>query len=178
MSPTDPLESDDGWADLARELGLEGGSEPATPTAEPDPVDEPPAVLADDFADAADDDYESPVFGPEVDEESDDAGDDDDETEGSADESGGEEDGEPGTKKRRRRRRRRKKKGSDASGGENADETEVATVAEEPVADGDPDGPGDDEGATPEMTRELIRTWNVPSWEEIVTGLYRPQDHR
>lgn len=30
------------------------------------------------------------------------------------------------------------------------------------------------EGATTEMTRELIANWNVPSWEELVTGLHRP----
>ena len=30
------------------------------------------------------------------------------------------------------------------------------------------------EEVSTEMTREMIANWNVPSWEEIVTGLYRP----
>jgi hypothetical protein len=30
------------------------------------------------------------------------------------------------------------------------------------------------EGATTEMTRELLANWNVPSWEELVRGLQRP----
>ncbi len=40
---------------------------------------------------------------------------------------------------------------------------EVSVEAERPL-----------EGATTEMTRELIANWNVPSWEELVTGLHRP----
>ena len=40
---------------------------------------------------------------------------------------------------------------------------EVSAEAERPL-----------EGATTEMTRELIANWNVPSWEELVTGLHRP----
>ncbi len=40
---------------------------------------------------------------------------------------------------------------------------EVSAEAERPL-----------EGATTEMTRELIANWNVPSWEDLVTGLHRP----
>ena len=62
MSPTDPLESDDGWADLARELGLEGGAEPVSPAADPEPDfdDDAPAELDDAIQEMLD--YDGPFI--------------------------------------------------------------------------------------------------------------------
>ena len=51
----------------------------------------------------------------------------------------------------------------DADGDDAAAPAGVSVEAERPL-----------EGATTEMTRELIANWNVPSWEELVTGLHRP----
>ena len=51
----------------------------------------------------------------------------------------------------------------DSNGDDEAQPAEVSAEAERPL-----------EGATTEMTRELIANWNVPSWEELVTGLHRP----
>ena len=51
----------------------------------------------------------------------------------------------------------------DSDGDDAAAPAEVSAEAERPL-----------EGATTEMTRELIANWNVPSWEELVTGLHRP----
>jgi len=62
-------------------------------------------------------------------------------------------------KKRRRRRRRGKKKDGEPNGDaietEDTDEAEVVTQPSE-------------------MLRDIISRWDVPSWEEIVTGLHRP----
>ena len=32
-----------------------------------------------------------------------------------------------------------------------------------------------DEDAGEELLRELIASWNVPSWDDVVAGLYRPE---
>ena len=32
-----------------------------------------------------------------------------------------------------------------------------------------------EEDAGGELLRELIANWNVPSWDDVVTGLYRPE---
>ena len=32
-----------------------------------------------------------------------------------------------------------------------------------------------DEDAGEELLRELIASWNVPSWDDVVGGLYRPE---
>ena len=52
---------------------------------------------------------------------------------------------------------------ADGDADDAAHPAEVSAEAERPL-----------EGATTEMTRELIANWNVPSWEELVTGLHRP----
>ncbi|HSQ56260.1 MAG TPA: hypothetical protein VLM40_11015, partial [Gemmata sp.] len=36
----------------------------------------------------------------------------------------------------------------------------------------EPDESSEDAGG--ELLRDLIATWNVPSWDEIIGGLYRP----
>lgn len=182
MSSTDPLDTNDGWADLARELGLEGGATPPPQTTytgdELPSIEEPSAeATSDSFIDAeGEPGFEVEPFVPDdsfVGAESEDEDDDaegEGESEGSGAEGEGEEEGEPGTKKRRRRRRRRKKKGGESTGEEAGDAAVATEESPENAAD------DDNEGLSPEMTKELIRTWNVPSWEEIVTGLYRPHD--
>lgn len=105
-------------------------------------------------------------------------------------------------KKRRRRRRRRKSAPADGTApatGPDDDaaepdedeleaEAEVAESAEVADADGfdDPGTEADEEPApefepvgieedtASEVLRDLIANWNVPSWDEIVGGLYRP----
>lgn len=113
----------------------------------------------------------------------------------------GDGDGVPGTGRKRRRRRRRRRKGSAAG----ASEPETGTApadAREPESgddlaaveyptehDGGPDRDEPDrnepdrnddereagEDAGGDLLRELIANWNVPSWDEIVSGLYRPE---
>lgn len=169
---------DDGWADLAKELGLESGERSRPAPAAPEPEPEP----AEEFEDAP--------FGGEPEDSSDaDAGDDEPDGDDEAETPG--EPGEGSPKKRRRRRRRRKKKGpgepgadggpavatADAEGDTGPDE-EALPESETGWDDG---GEAEEVGAvvgeeqvTPEAAREIVANWNVPSWEEIVAGLYRP----
>ena len=112
------------------------------------------------------------------------------------------EDGQP-KRKRRRRRRGRGRKGEPGEGGESGEGDDAAMPASgepivleapaaydaeggdydageaEPAAhDSDIGAAGEDYGvedASPAATRELIADWNVPSWQEIVAGLYRPE---
>lgn len=58
--------------------------------------------------------------------------------------------------KKRRRRRRRKKKDGDTA---------------EPEA---PESSDDSMAQPSELLRDIIKNWDVPSWDEIVSGLYRP----
>jgi hypothetical protein len=44
----------------------------------------------------------------------------------------------------------------------------------EAEADDDAGPRAADDDTTSEVLRELIASWNVPSWDEIVSGLYRP----
>jgi ribonuclease E len=169
------IPNDDPWADLYKDLGLPGGESAARPApAEPPPVEEfiaaepeeePIATVEEeDLVEVLEDGTEAAV---ELEEEGALAGEGEEET---------------GPKKRRRRRRRRKKKGA----GEPA-EAGPAAAAEGPEAEetaGEFEGPEEeeeveagfgDEGVSPEATRDLIANWNVPSWSEIVAGLYRPE---
>lgn len=190
---TDP---EDGWGDLARELGLDPlprqnppAGKAAPPAPQPDAVGETgpaadgPPDLFQEFEPEGD-------FG---DTEADLESEADDGSEEAADADGGTgagdgEAGEDGPKKKRRRRRRRKKKGGEPSADgfapatptaddEDGDEPEVS--AESDAADDD-DGAEEEEdaaengGPTAEASRELIANWDVPSWEQIVAGLYRP----
>lgn len=191
---TDP-DTDDGWGDLARELGLEKSAQPA---------DEPPTsparpAAASPHEDELDDAGEGEGAEAELDDE-------EAESEGAEVEgTGGEEqpgDGQPGPgRKRRRRRRRRKKGGPGQPGAEEGTEVgDAGEPAEEPapvraapaeVAD-DEFGYSDEEAEAEEvesegaglaaeedtggeLLRELIATWNVPAWDEIIGGLYRPE---
>jgi ribonuclease E len=110
--------------------------------------------------------------------------------------------GPPGTgRKRRRRRRRRRKSGAAEAGGEgvaaaeaepvgesadDSDATAPAAEEEEEYAAGEPDEEAEEVGAESvplaaeedtggDVLRDLIATWNVPSWDEIVAGLHRPE---
>lgn len=167
---SDPKEADEGWADLARELGLEGFSsqskegqvQDSTDTveesAEPDAdglAGDQDAELPSEFdsqerPDQQDDDEADPADDSASNDVEDGQGSDGEESDGSG-------------KKKRRRRRRRKKKG-DADKPEGAEPqpatAQVHTQAPEEVVHHDPS--------------ELIAKWNVPSWEEIVAGLHRP----
>jgi len=189
---TDP---DDDWGDLARELGVQkptaSAADASVPEAveEPEPVHELPGATGDD----------EPEFAEGLGDEA--AGGDDGEPEGEGEtEEGGDKQPADGRKRRRRRRRRKKGEGDAADAGI-ADEpapsyqaagrapvaprvlTIAPVVAAEAVED-DAEGEGDDGevGGTPspaeedtagEVLRELIATWNVPSWDEIITGLHR-----
>lgn len=169
---TDPRNPDDSWGELYRELGVDDPEslKPSHPEDESevieltesatDEVGEPPQSFGED---GDDDPAEEPADG------------------GAAPEGEGE--GEPGQRKRRRRRRRRKKKagagqpaGEDAGGADGEGEAEESETQLEDDEEGVEavTGPGVEEEVTPEMTRDIIANWNVPSWEEIVAGLYRP----
>ncbi len=189
-----PNDLDDGWAELARELGLEGDRPThAPPAADRHPPEVPTAEGDDDqFVELPGEaPTEADVYAEadaDADTESDDGESDDGDADGDSD--GGEEaegdgegetTGEPGEPKKKRRRRRRRKKGpgdvaaAPVAEGESADDSDESTEA-----DDSDDAPTDDnlveeEGATPAATRELIANWDVPSWETIVTTmLFRP----
>lgn len=175
---TEPRSQDDSWGELYRELGVDdpGSSKPSPPDedaevielteSDTDEVGEPAQPFVEEGADETEELAEGETVSAEGE---------------------GEGEGEPGQKKRRRRRRRRKKKGAGQPGGEPAGEEasefdgEDEAEESETQHDGDEEepeaitGPGVEEEATPEMTRDIIANWNVPSWEEIVAGLHRPE---
>ena len=111
-------------------------------------------------------------------------------------------DGLPGSGRKRRRRRRRRKKGGPDQPGEPGEEGVVTPleggVPPAPAAPTSPTyaaerttrpaAPSRSTTTSPkpsrgrsrretssETLRELISTWNVPSWDEIIGGLYRPE---
>jgi len=185
-----PNDLDDGWAELARELGLEGDRPFPAPIPDHTPADlnppEDPPPPADEQEFVEDEPAVVEVFAdvePEPDADVDDAeaGDEGEEFEGDGESVPGEP-GEP--KKKRRRRRRRKKKGDGtpavagepAAPGEEVVEEDAEVVVEAEDVGPPADGLVEEEGATPAATRELIANWDVPSWETIVnTMLFRPQ---
>ena len=155
---------DDSWAELYSELGLE--PETASPAAA---ISESSSNESED--NDADDSGEAGEFLESADAMDNDSElDADGETDGEGELAEGELAGEAGDanpKKRRRRRRRRGGKRDDAEGtaeGETATEEGDVAVA---VLD-EEDGPG------PEAAQQLIANWDVPSWGEIVSGLFRP----
>jgi len=185
MSKTGITDPDDGWGDLARELGLDPPpARPQAPAAEaePEPEEEGDPLFAP--ADGQSDLFqEYEPDGGDAEAESDDGPE-----EGAEGEPTGEP-GEEGPKKKRRRRRRRKKKGGEtgevaaptATGEQDDEEDESEGEAEETAEDETEEdeeparrAPVDDGGPTVEASRELIANWDVPSWEQIVAGLYRP----
>jgi hypothetical protein len=195
---------DDDWNDLARELGLEKSSPapgPLDPIEGPDDPEAEPVGEERPAQGHGHEEPEVPYTGDDAGEEYDDAGGEPD-AEGEG-ESGGEEgppgEGQPGTGRKRRRRRRRRKKGGPAQPAEaGAEGSEGEPAVEEVVGYGRPtsadeevlqeaasedeteefgtatDSSPADEDTTSDVLRELIATWNVPSWDEIVGGLHRP----
>ncbi len=184
---SDPLDSNDDWAELARELERNTPPKPATPVPVEPPIAEGALELRDD-ADLAND--EEFADGDESDTGTDADGEASEGTES-----------QPGTGRKRRRRRRRRRKGGgapaegatatatvNAESSEITSETEIAEAV--PVADADdyamPDSElsedfeqepaplNAEEDTATEVLRELIANWNVPSWDSIVSGLYRP----
>jgi hypothetical protein len=192
----DPLDTNDDWAELARELDR---NKPPTP---------PPASPADMVERKIDAETIEPHHGfdSRVEEEAVAEGeaeaavdeDFDDSEEGASTESEGEPsaDGQPGTGRKRRRRRRRRRKGgaspevAAATGSESSTESAESEPDAEPFvaeeASTESDDFGSEEGETEiipatveedtasEVLRDLIASWNVPSWDDIVGGLYRP----
>ncbi len=174
---SDSLDTSDDWAELARELER----------------DKPPAPAPVEATDARPEDSETPP-------ESEDAegAEFEDSEEAPVGEAGTEGDGAGGTGRKRRRRRRRRRKGAPGDtpvAGATDDEGEAETEADEetaaePVAetedfdapageevedfDGQPVALAAEEDTANDVLRELIATWNVPSWDSIVSGLYRP----
>jgi ribonuclease E len=120
--------------------------------------------------------------------------------EANAEESAGEaevaETGEGGRKRRRRRRRRRRGSADPAAEApssvcneENADMPapdwpaeedalagEATTQSSTPTASELPPWPEEtDSDQAAEILRDILAHWNVPSWDEIVAGLHRPE---
>lgn len=107
------------------------------------------------------------------------------------------EQGDPGRKRRRRRRRRRRggsEESADAPAGAGSEHENEAPegepaegglegsevgFADEVEVESDTEVLSDDsemdEDAGEELLRELIASWNVPSWDDVVGGLYRPE---
>lgn len=172
---------DDDWADLAEELGIEQKPKPQPAAAaevavEPPPfpeipwpedptaglvlgnTQEPESELPDavEPLDEADTLIEPGLSGEAI------AGDSN-------------EDGtDKGRKRRRRRRRGRKPEGEGESG--TADEAVPPEFegAEDAGTTSDLDEPEPAVMSMVDAIRELSANWNVPSWQEIVSGLYRP----
>jgi ribonuclease E len=196
---------DDSWDELARELGLERSSPPADESildkgpeddlpSDPDPETAPieeerparghPQAASED--DEASQDYEVVGEEAELDEE---AG------EGETAEEGGAEEGQPGTGRKRRRRRRRRRKGGSAAPAPAAEGeaaageefTVTARIEDDQLVDAEEQGDeieeeevlaevgAEEEDIGGEVLRELTANWNVSSWDEIVSGLYRPE---
>ncbi len=191
----DPLDTNDDWADLAREFNLD---KPAAP---------PDMVERKIDAELVEPHHGDPRAEDEAEGEPELAAADDDTEDGAPGEAGEPTaDGEqPGTGRKRKRRRRRRRKGAPAEGAvsaaalEDAEEGAEAEAAEaegeeEPVAesaegdDFEPTDGGDmaeytedeaaplvaEEDTASDVLRELIATWNVPAWDDIIGGLYRP----
>jgi ribonuclease E len=191
---TSPSENDDDWAELARELARDKPPiPPPLPTAETSQARAESPADEGEFSEVVTDADDN--GGEEFDtvEEA--------EAEPNAESATGE--AQPGTgRKRRRRRRRRRKGGAGQPADTIADSPEEAaegteTVAGEESSEGDfeaagaggyvdeADGDSDtevlaadadsDEDAGGELLRELIANWNVPSWDDVVAGLHRPE---
>ncbi len=189
-----PISPDDDWNDLARELGVvkspASTATEASPTpdlAAPAPEAERPETSSSDEPVEADTgtDSEPELLADEDLTESDDGTPDGVPAETAEGEV-------PTTGRKRRRRRRRRRKGGAATPDVAAAsatagaEAEVATHEDASLRDDEAEPLTTDEAAeelprcaaeedtASEVLRELIANWNVPSWDEIVSGLYRP----
>lgn len=192
---TDP---DDDWGDLARELGVQ---KPTTPAPEEASATEPAPEAVEDEPEFADGLADESAAGDEDAEGE--AGDGEGDGPG-GEEAPGEGQPGTGRKRRRRRRRRKKggaAEGGETADAGIADEpapsyqaaarapvatpavtVAAAAAAAEPAEDDEGGDEGEFGGPVPaveedtagEVLRELIATWNVPSWDEIISGLHRP----
>lgn len=190
---------DESWDELARELGLERSSPAAdevvlSPVPAAESWSEQDSEVAPARGEAEDleslEEFETIGEEAELVEEG---------AEGEAADGELGDEGQPGTGRKRRRRRRRRKKGGGAAapaaaetGTAEADETGedftvTARIEDDHLVDTDEESgePEDEEVAVEvgaeeedvggEVLRELTANWNVPSWDEIVGGLYRPE---
>ena len=165
MSGSTTDDGDDGWAELLNELGLENPE----PTSSSQP-----------YTDSSDDaesleagfDEDAPELGMSQDlpiQASDDA------EESQSDEDDEESDDESQPKKKRRRRRRRKKKSGDETPTvAEANDDEETDFPEPDVEESAEEFEPEEEHHSADLARELIAHWDVPPWEQIVAGLYRP----
>jgi ribonuclease E len=189
-----PASSDDDWDDLARELGVDKSAPPPAPQA-PDMVERQVEAEIVEPHHGLDERLEEEVVAEGEPESAADEefaeGEEGSSTEG---ESAGE--GQPGTGRKRRRRRRRRRKGGvapegaeagetgEAAEGEEEEEGVAAVVEDEPEAEAEEGFASEDEvefsplaaeeDTASDVLRDLIANWTVPSWDDIVGGLYRP----
>lgn len=174
MNPTDSTPDDSYWSSLAEELDVK-------PT--PSPV-ESLLKSTEDLPDAQDHE-EDTVIVPTL---QDSAGDPDEDVEELIQDEQEEaaptapiQEGEPERKRRRRRRKRKKGSSSLESEPESSgtvpagdDELEVEEADESVIEQGGELIPAAAEEQPAELAQEVIANWDVPSWEEIIRGLYRP----
>jgi hypothetical protein len=199
---TVPIE-DESWSDLAAELGLDSGPQPKRPPPPP-PSErisppEPQLRRGDEVASGY-----GPEGGPASESDHDDGPDAVDAepddtivipsllgepvTEGDFGEPGAESPGQDVKKRRRRRRRRKKGAAGQPADADGLGESASVGEAEDEAADADDESdepepierlvgsrlPAAAEDPPAEAARDVIANWNVPSWQEIVAGLYRP----
>lgn len=160
MNTSDSTPDDSHWSSLAQELGLDSDPAPHSPEPQATPLEVSPTEHAEHLPDAADDDdtmVEVHLSSEPVTEESE------------AGEGGGDEPGDEGGKRRRRRRRRRRKGGGDAAPNAATTEGGEEPGDEEPLED-EPHV----EVKAQDAMHDVIANWNVPSWDELIGGLYRP----
>jgi ribonuclease E len=158
MNTTDSTPDDSHWSSLAHELGLD--ETPTPPRHDPAADDaSPPDIQLTGLPDAHDDEdtLVEPALSAEPFVESEEAASD--------------EQTEDGGKRRRRRRRRRRKGGA----GEPAAADGTAAEGEEPGEEGfaEEEEPAAEAPANAVM-RDVVANWNVPSWDDLIAGLYRP----
>ncbi|HEV3387179.1 MAG TPA: hypothetical protein VG097_20335 [Gemmata sp.] len=197
---TEPAKFDDDWAELARELERDKPTSPPPPIEIKQPTEEASEFEDSELMEQVTEAMDATVF--ESDEAGEGILEGSGDADLNGDSGSGDDQTGPGKKRRRRRRRRRKAgPGQPVDGESNEDldsektdsvesETQEIGFAAEP-AQGDSDysdEPGDEivddleespesdseEDAGGELLRELIANWNVPSWDDVVSGLYRP----
>jgi ribonuclease E len=170
---------DDSWSDLAAELGVDSTAHPNPTPSRVEPESEhagpktecfEPEATPGEPADVIDAEPDDTVVIPALQSEP---------LAESPEEPGGEPAG-PGRKRRRRRRRR--KKGGQPAEANGPVEAGTSSEADDDSGEFDDEAEAEEEGETvaaeeaaPEAARDIIVNWNVPSWEEIVAGLYRPE---
>jgi hypothetical protein len=146
---------DDNWSDLAAEFGIDAPKPVAPPIEEPD---------TEPDIDAAPLDLGDAMFGDGVLLDATETGSDTEVIElGSETDAESATDDESGEKKRRRRRRRKGRKGDAPESMDDATDSRESSQAT------------DDMSAQPsELLKDILSNWDVPSWDDIVAGLHRP----